>query len=60
LPPPPPADIRCGESTKFDGGQSYPTVKTVDLGVDAGTVFFSYNTYGNPDALQVRTRHQAV
>jgi hypothetical protein len=45
--------ILCDEETEYEGGQTYPTTITVNLGTGTGDVFLFFNAYAVPDQFVV-------
>lgn len=45
--------VKCGTSTSYPGGQSYPTTKIVNVGSDTGTVTFYFSAASIPDKFEV-------
>jgi len=57
-PPPPPgpcsgSNCQCNNSVVYNGGVSFPTEITIQLGSDQGTVTLTYNFYNVPDKIIV-------
>ena len=44
-----PPSVPCGIPTKFSGGQTFPSIFTINLGNTLGNVIFKYDAYNVPD-----------
>lgn len=45
--------IVCGNPTSYPGGYSYPTIETINLGSNLGSVIFNFNAVSIPDKFEV-------
>lgn len=54
------AEVICGTSTSYSGGQAFPNIVHVQLGSQTGLVTLAYATASNPDKFQVWIGGQKV
>lgn len=54
------AEVICGTSTSYSGGQAFPNIVHVQLGSQTGLVTLAYATAANPDKFQVWIGGQKV
>lgn len=53
IPADPPAEVACNAGVSYTGGESYPTVKTVELGTGTGIVTLTFDPINVPDLVIV-------